>query len=65
VDHGGDDVGVVNFFFEDVGDAEDDEGAVEVVFEVAEGELFVGAHDEFERERLAFFIEAHGGLGDD
>lgn len=65
VDHGRDDVFVEFVPFEEVGDAEDDELAIEVVFESAEGELFIGAGEEFESEGEASFVEGHGGFAKD
>ena len=47
VHHGANDVGVVFLFFEEVGDPEDEQLAVVIVFEAAEGELLVGTHHQF------------------
>ncbi len=65
MDHGGDDVVIVDFFLKEVGDAEDEEGPVEVVFAASEGELFVGAHEEFEGQREALLVELHGRFSND
>ena len=65
VDHGGNDVAVELVAFEEIGDAEDEEFAVEVVFEAAEGELLVGAREQFEGEGTAALVEGHGGFGHD
>ena len=56
---------IVDFFLKEVGDAEDEEGPVEVVFAASEGELFVGAHEEFEGQREALLVELHGRFSND
>ena len=65
MNHGRDDVVIVDFFFKEIGNAEDELGAVDVVFETSEGQLLVGTHDEFESEGKALLVEFHGRLRHD
>ena len=56
---------IVNFLFEEIGDAKDELGTIDIVFEASEGQLFVGPHDEFEGEGKALLVEFHGRLRND
>ena len=64
VDHGADDVGVVFFFLEEVGDSEDEELTVEVVFEASQGEHLIGSHHQFEKGSHVGGGRGEGGLAD-
>lgn len=65
MDHGGDDVGVVFFFFEQVGCSKDEESTFEIEFESSESEHFIGSHEEFEKGIQVTFWGVDGGFADD